>query len=137
MFKQEPPRFMYTANKSEFEEVEHETGAWVYGRKIEITLLPWQLGYYMDVTVLDLRSDLKKGNHIVQMFNKCIYDNKEMIDNWQDKEILAALAENQIRGNHAEKVIYALFLKYGKEILAEFFPLYYNYLKDNKVFGDL
>ena len=136
MFKQEPPKFTYTASGTEFAKFDTEDGTYIYGRKIEVELLPWSLGYYMSLDVIDLRSDLKKGNHQLKIFNKCVYDNKDMIDNWQDKDILASLATNQIRGNYAESLIYTLVLKYGQDVIAQFFPIYYNYLKDNKVFGE-
>jgi len=136
MFKQEPPKFTYTANENEFDEFRENDGTYVYGRKLEVELLPWQSGYYMSLIVSNLRSNFEKGNHQAKIFITNIYDNKEMINNWQDKDILAALAENQIRGKYAESLIYTLVLKYGQDILAEYFPRYYNYLRDNKVFGD-
>ena len=137
MFKQEPPKFVYTANKNEFDEFRMDNGTYVYGRKLEVELFSWQLGYCMNLVVYDLRSNLERGNHPVRIFNRCLYDNKEMINSQQDKDNLAALAENQIRGKLAESIIYTLFLKYGKDILEEYFPRYYNYLRDNKVFGEV
>ena len=137
MFKQEPPKFVYTANKNEFDEFRMDNGTYVYGRKLEVELFSWQSGYCMNLVVYDLRSNLEKGNHPVRIFNKCIYDNNEMINNWQDKDILAALAENQIRGRYAESLIYTFILKYGKDILGEYFPRYYNYLRDNDLFDEV
>jgi len=133
MFKQERPKFTYMASKSEFEEFRHEDGSWVYDRKLEVELLPWNLGYYMNLNVFDFRSSLERGNQQKLIFYKSIYDNKEMVENYHDKNILAALATNQIRGDYAENLIYSLVIKYGQDVFAEYFPLLYKFWKDNNV----
>jgi len=130
MFKQEAPKFTYVTTQNTFKEYRDMDGSWIYGRKIEIELHPWNYGNYMEVLIYNLKSNLEKGNYQEKIFSKEIYDNIDTIQDFYDRSILAALTSNQINNKLAEDLIFCLVKKYCREIFKEFFPAIFEFWKN-------